>query len=445
MISDKPFKAYDIRGLYPQEVNEELAYKLGRSIVDLFGPKKVVIGNDMRVSSPSLTKELTKGFIEAGCDVVQIGLCTTPLLGFSVVSKKFDFGVMVSASHNPAKYNAFKLIMNGGLQMHIDSGISELKKHIMTNHFSSQIASGNVEKASFLEEYLEHIISCCNDLKGIRAVVDYGNGVGALTSSPAFKKLGIDLTELYPEPDGNFPNHAANPQELGNVEELQQEVKSNKAEIGIFYDGDADRSLIVDEKGDIVAPDMLLAALATEELKKHPDKVYYDLRFSKVLPEIIRELGGTPIMMKVGNPFYKEKLIKEGGIIAGEFSGHIMFKENLCLDDGLFAAVKFMNIMREQNKTVSEIIEPFKKYYGSAEINLEVEDADVTMQKVKEQFPDGKNIDLDGVYIVYEDWWFSLRKSNTEPLVRLRLEANTSDLMEEKKDQLLKIIKSEVI
>ncbi len=441
IIVGDPFKTYDIRGLCPEEVNEELAFKIGKSIKTVFSVQTVVIGYDMRASSPGIAKRLSEGLSQTGINVIEIGMVTTPVVGFTVAHYDYDFGIMISASHNPSQYNAFKLIGKKAVQLHSDTGIFKLRDYIKNNEFADSDVTGGVTRKEVIVDYVDYIMEKIGDITGLKVVIDYGNGVGAITTQKLLEKININAIEMYAEPDGNFPNHPANPHDIENLKDLQERVITEVADLGIFYDGDADRSLIVDENGEIVYPDLLLALLAERELKKHPgETVYYDLRFSKIVEKIIRDNGGTPVMMKVGNPFYKEKLVNEGGILAGEFSGHIMYKENYGIDDGLYVALNVMKIMDSEDKTISALIKPYQKYASSNEINLKVQDADETLSKVKKSFSDGKSIELDGVYVTYDDWWFSLRKSNTEPLVRLRLEADTEEKLERYKKKILSII-----
>jgi phosphomannomutase len=436
------FRAYDIRGVYPDEVNEELAYNVGRAFVTFLKCKNVAVGYDMRDSAKALFDSLVKGITDQGADVVSIGKVTTPMLNFSVAHYKNDAGIMISASHNPGKYNAFKLVKHPVIQISSDSGMKEIEKLATEGKFEDA-EKGKITEKDVLEGYNNHIISKFKGIKKLKVVADYGNGMGAMTATPVLRKLGIEVIELYPEEDPTFPNHPANPHDIENFRDLQNAVKKEKADLGIFFDGDADRSNIVDEKGEIVFPDILFALMMEHELKGHEgEKVYYDLRFSKSARKVIEDNGGVPVMMKVGNPFYKEKLAHEGGLAASEFSGHVMYAENYAIDDGLFAALKVMQILSNSRQSLSEMIKPIIKFHTTPEINIETKgrDPDEIMEKVAGHFKDGESIELDGVYIQYKDWWFSLRKSNTEPLVRLRVEADTGQLMNEKKDEIMKII-----
>jgi phosphomannomutase len=434
------FKAYDIRGVYPGEIDEEAAYLVGRSFVQFLDAKKVAVGLDMRESGKSLYKSLAKGITDQGASVVNIGMVSTPVLSFAVAQYKYDGGIMISASHNPAQYNAFKLVRYPAEQLSSETGIEAIRALVEKNKFQDA-EKGKIKKKSVLPDYVQHILAFANGIKGLKVVFDYGNGVGSLATVPLMRQLDIDTIHMFQEPDGSFPNHPANPHELENLHPLQKKVKAEKADMGVFYDGDADRSVLIDEKGDIVPPDLLLGLLAVDELKRRPgQKVYYDLRFSRSVKEAIEAAKGIPVMMRVGNPFYKSALIKDGGILAGEFSGHIMYSDNFCIDDGLFAAIKTMDLLCRKKEPLSELIKPFRKYFQSEEINLTVKEGKSVLSSLKKQYKDGTVSELDGVLVQYPDWWFSIRMSNTEPLVRLRLEADSQKLLDEKRKELMGLI-----
>lgn len=442
-INPKIFKTYDARGKYPDEINEEAAEKIGAAFA-LWAKNsaEIIVGRDARLSSPALFEALAKGIISQGRDVVDIGICTNPMLIFAVkTSKNNSCGIMISASHSPAEYNAFKLNDFNGIQMS-DVKYAEIKEMAIKGIFDNNKGAGKIIQKDILKDYEAHVIKHADpEIRKLKAVVDCGNGVGAISARPIFDKLGIKAVFLYEDLDGNFPNHSADPHNIENMKELRERVVLEKADLGIFFDGDADRGIIIDEKGEIVYADFMVALLAQEALKKYPGgKVYYDLRFSKVVKEIVEESGGVPVMMRVGNPFYKEKMLFGDGAIAGEFSGHIFTKEGMGIDDGLFAAIQVMNIMRQKNKKLSELIALFYKYFATEEINMEVKDADSALKNVAEKYCDGRSLELDGVHIEYPDWWFSLRRSNTEPVVRLRIEANSKNLMEEKRKEITELL-----
>ncbi len=440
-MDNKIFKTYDIRGVYPDELDKKTAYLVGRAYPFFLQEKSptIALAMDGRESSPELFKETKKGIIDSGGEVYDIGLATTPLLNFSVCKYNLSGGIMITASHNPPNFNGFKLIKEKGLQVY-GKEIMEIKRIINKKEYQDK--KGKSIKKEPLEDYLDHIISFGENIDNMKVVVDYGNGVGSYTGKPAFEKLNCETISLFDEIDGTFPNHLPNPHEVDNMKKLMDKVKKEKADLGVFFDGDGDRAFIIDEKGEVVYPDLLVALLAKKELKENPgEEIYFDLRFSKITSEIISKYDGIPRMMRVGNPFYKEKLIKEGGLMGAELSGHIMHKDNFSIDDGLFIAVKVIDFLSQKKKSLSQLIKPLKKYHQSPEINMEVSDKEEALEAAKKEFPDGVNYDLDGVYIEFEDWWFNLRKSNTEDLVRLRLEANTKEKLAEKKELLVSLIK----
>jgi phosphomannomutase len=438
----KIFKAYDIRGVYPTEIDEDAAYRVGQAFVRFLSAKRVAVGRDMRESGKSLFDNLAKGITDAGADVFDLGMVPTPVVSFAVARKRYDGGIIISASHNPSQYNAFKIVRYPAEQLSSETGIKEIEALCKKNKWK-EVAKGKVLKASILEEYRSHVLKFGKGIRALRVVADYGNGVGSITSRPVLDALDIEAIHMFHEPDGTFPNHPANPHDLENLKMLQERVLKEKADCGIFYDGDADRSILVDEKGQIVPADFLVGLLAEEELKHHKrEKVYYDLRFSKAVEEHIRNAGGIPVMMKVGNPFYKAALLKDGGVLAGEFSGHIMFRDNYCIDDGLFAAVKTLALMCDKSKRLSELIKPFQVYHQSEEINMTVKDGKAVMELLKKHYSKGVLLEIDGILIRFNDWWFSLRMSNTEPLVRLRIEADTAKLLTDKRREIMAHIKS---
>ncbi len=450
MIDESVFKAYDIRGIYPEQINEQTAYLVGKAFVKFLNAKNVAIGMDMRESSKRLFDELSRGITEQGANVHFLGMCTTPLLNFATAFYKFEGGIMISASHNPGQYNAFKMVKHPVLQIGSDSGMEDIKRLVLENKFHKSWRKGKIidKKSQAYADYLGHVEKFV-DFSGLKVVVDYGNGVGALTAKKIFEKTENIFISLFEEPDGRFPNHPANPHELSNFQKLQQEVKKNSADIGIFFDGDADRAIFVDEKGAIVPNDFTLCLLALEELKKFPEEnIYYDLRFSRIVKELIEKNSGKAVMERVGNPYYKKLLVERGGIIGGEFSGHVMFRENYNIDDGLFCSVKFLNLVSKAKKTsqkLSHLIKPLNKYFQTPEINITVQDnekKELILKKIKEYYSQkGFDIvELDGVSVLAEKFWFNIRKSNTEPIIRIRAEADSSKLLQKTKKELLSFV-----
>lgn len=435
------FKAYDVRGVYPGEINEELAYMIGRAFVRYLSAKTIVVGRDMRASSPSLSEKLIEGIICEGADVIDIGMCTTPMLNYTVFAYEYDGGIMVSASHSSSDMNAFKIISKEEGQLDEEKGLPEIK-NLVEKGFTECPGKGAVTEKDVLSDYLTHIMKTAEGICPLKVAVDYGNGVGAISAKPAFARLDLELTELYEEPNGKFPNHPANPHDIENFNDLISKVHEKKADLGIFFDGDADRSILVDDLGRIVPTDLLTALLVSDELKEKPgEKVYFDLRFSKTVPKLIKKARGEPVMMRVGNPFYKRILKKERGLLGAEFSGHIMFSENYCIDDGLFAALKAMKLLCKKEKKLSELIDEIREYEGSPEESYEVKNPDTLYDRVIAEFPEGKEIELDGVYLDFPDGFLSVRQSQTEKtLFRIRGEAKKREKLEERLNKVKRIL-----
>lgn len=452
------FKAYDIRGIYPDEIDEDAAYRVGRAFTRFLSAKTVVVGRDARESSPALAEKLIEGISCEGADVINIGLCTTPMLNFAVANYDYDGGIMISASHNPKEYNAFKLIKSGPLQIDEESGIKEIQ-NIAEKGFTECPGKGAVTEKDVLSDYVAHILKFAEGISELKIVVDYSNGVGSISAKPVFARLDIDVIELFSDPDGNFPNHPANPHDTENFKDLIKKVLKEEADLGIFFDGDADRAIFVDEKGQIVPTDLLVIYLCEEALKKNEEKnacpppprsrvnsaerrrVYYDLRFSKAVPGAVKKFGGTPEMLRVGNSFYKKALLEKGGVLAAEFSGHIMYAENFNIDDGLFAAIKVMQMLCEERKKLSELTRKVQKYEDSPEISLEAKTPETTLDRIVAEFPGGKLNELDGVYLDFPDGFISVRQSQTETqLFRIRIEAKTKGVLNDRLEKVKKII-----
>lgn len=441
-MSLSAFKAYDIRGKYPEEVNEDLAFLVGRAVSKYFNAKTLVIGRDMRLSSPSLSAKLIEGINFEGVDVVNIGMCTTPMLNFAVAKFGFDGGIMISASHNPGGDNAFKIINRDVIQLSEFDGLNEIKDIILNKLGDPSGVKGMASSTNVRDNYLEHITELIGDIKPLKIVVDYGNGVGSLSASQAFNMLGLHAIELNAIPDGSFPSHPANPHDLANFNQLIDSVKRNRADLGVFFDGDADRSIVVDDKGSIVPVDLLTVLLAEREVGRGlKGRVYYDLRFSKAVKKLISEFGAEPVMMRVGNPFYKKALRENGGIMGAEFSGHIMFSENFCIDDGLFAALKVIKMVGESDQKLSKMIEKVKIYEASSEESYQSSDPNLALSQIISAFPEATQNNIDGIYLDFGDGFISARQSNSEHgLIRIRVEAAKRDILKERLDKVRQII-----
>lgn len=454
-INQSIFKAYDIRGVYPQEFNEETAYIIGRSfVVWLQGKFKinkplVTVGSDARLSSPKLKKNLIKGILDQGGKVIDIGLATTPMFYFSVNKLKADGGMMVTASHNPARYNGIKLTLKQAKPVGAGSGMEEIKELVLRGEFESVLKKGRIKKKNFLRDYIKFLYSFSPKNFGVKGkmklkvAIDSGNGMAGLVLLRLFKKIkGIKVVSLYFKIDCRFPNHEANPLKKETLEDLQKLIKKSGADFGIAFDGDGDRVGFLDSKGEFVGMDLITAFLAKDYLQKHPGAIVaYDIRSSRVVREIILEYGGKPIVSRVGHSFFKKHLWEDGAEFGGELSGHYFFKEFFNADSGIFAMLKVLRIIGDEQKSFDELIKPFRRYFSSGEINFKIEDKTGAMKCFEKRFSKGEISKLDGLSVEYKDWRFNLRSSNTEPLLRLNFEADTKKLFEEKKKILMSLIK----
>jgi len=440
------FKAYDIRGLYPKEINKNVAYNIGRALVQFTGAKKIVVGIDMRTSSLEIEKGLIAGIIKQGADVIKIGLATTPMLYFAAWNLSVEAAVMVTASHNPAEWNGLKLCHQGTIPIGEGTGMEDIKDLAITGNFSKTDNVGVVTENKKLKgQYLDYMSKFFQAGKAHKKiVVDFANAVGSLDKA-VFDKFPSDLemTYLYAELDGTFPHHEANPLKLDTLKDLQAEVLKQEADLGIAYDGDADRIGFVDEKGEIVRMDFITAILAGEILKKQPGElILADIRSSNSVLEFIEKAGGKVHHCRIGHSLIKAQMKKEGAIFAGELSGHYFFQENNKAEMTTLAALIIINRLNETGEKLSDLVADLKKYFQSGEINSEVVDKEKVLKQLKEKYQDGRLNELDGIRIDYSDWWFNVRPSNTEPKLRLNLEAKSQKLMEEKRDEVLAIIRA---
>lgn len=438
------FKAYDIRGTYPDEIDEETVLMLGRAFAQFLGEDKVVVGRDMRHSSPALSGAFCSGLNEQGVDAVDIGLCSTDELYFA--SGRLDLsGVMFTASHNPKEYNGMKLCRRKAAPISIDTGIAEIRDLAIKGRFVPAARRGVVVGHPMLDEYVRHVLSFIDisNVSPIKVVVDAGNGMAGLIAPPVFKQLPVELVPKCFELDGSFPHHQPSPIEAENIELLSNWVKEEKADLGMAFDGDADRCFLVDDQGEPVSGALTNALIAKRILQRSPgEKVIYNVINSWVVPETIREYGGIPIRERVGHSFIKETMAQTGAIYGGEHSGHYYFRDNFRADSGMIAGLYILEIIGLDGRPLSEILKPFKKYSGSGEINSEVSDKQGKIDELADRYSDGAIDLLDGITVEYDDWWFNVRPSNTEPLLRLNVEAKGHKLMEEKRDELLRLIRA---
>lgn len=432
------FKAYDIRGIAPAELSPELAYRIGRALVAELGVDTVAVGRDMRVTGPLLSASIIDGIRDQGADVTDLGLVSTDALYFAVGKYGFPAGVMITASHNPPEYNGFKICREGARAVSFEDGIRQIRDRAIANDLPPLAQRrGDLLSKDVIEAYAEHVRGLVDAvaIKPLKIAIDAGNGMAGKTVPVVFRSLPVEVVPLYFELDGTFPNHLANPIEPENVRDLQKAVLDHGCALGIAFDGDADRMFLIDEQGRAVGGDMVTAMVAIALLKKHPGAaVCYNLICSRSVPEVITAHGGRPVRTPVGHSLIKKIMRKEDAIFGGEHSGHFYFRDNWYADSGVIAALTVLELVSAQGKPISEVLRPLDTRFRSGEINTRVADARAVMATVEAHFArEGGTVDhLDGVTVDFPDWWFSLRASNTEPLLRLNVEADTPDLLASK-------------
>ncbi len=435
------FKAYDIRGIYPEQLNAEMAERIGRAFVVHTGAKKVVIGRDMRPHSVPLFEALAKGVMAQGADVIDIGLCSTPMSYHANGKLGADGSIMITASHNPAEWNGFKLCRKGAVPISGATGIADIEALALANQWTDAEKPGTLSTYDIAQEYAAFLRSHAKMDRKLKVVVDYANAMGS------YEIAGVeDLFEIIPmykELGGTFPNHEANPLHTSTLDALRAKVKETGADFGAGFDGDADRCGFVDDQGEIIPMDMFTALIAQDILSTDKGAtILYDLRSSRAVPECIEEHGGRPVMSRVGHAFIKAQMREENAVFAGELSGHYYFRENFVAESQGLAMIKLANLICKENQKVSTMVDPLrKKYVQSGEINSKVADVPSILKAIKEKYSDGNMFELDGISVEYSNWWFNVRASNTEPLLRLIVEADTKELMEEKRDALLALIR----
>ena len=439
------FKSYDIRGIVPEELSDDLAYRIGRAFVAELHVKSVVVGRDMRPSGEGLFAAFARGANEAGADVVDIGLVSTDALYFAV--GKFDYagGVMITASHNPANYNGMKMTRDLAQAISLDTGLSAIRERVASGVFAPMAATpGTVSKRDVLDDFAEHCLTFVDRkaIKPFKIAIDAGNGMAGLTVPYVFKHLPCEVTPLFFELDGTFPNHPASPIEPENMIDLQKAVRDHGCDIGVAFDGDADRMFIVDEKGELIGGDIVTALVAINTLKKFPgSKILYNLICSRSVPEAILASGGIPIRSQVGHSLIKKTMRDENVVFGGEHSGHFYFRDNWFADSGMIALLQCLEVFSDAGKPVSEVIAPIDKRSRSGEINSRVHDIPAKLEELKAHYKGARIDDLDGVTIQYDDWWLNVRPSNTEPLLRLNVEGDSRELMERHRDEALALIR----
>jgi phosphomannomutase len=440
------FKSYDVRGIYPTQINEMLVRDMGRAFVDVLGRKRVVVGRDMRPSGESLAAAFAEGAAEAGADVTEIGLVSTDALYFAVGKFGFDGGVMITASHNPAQYNGLKFCREEAQAISLETGLAAMRDRIVSDQAPKRsVERGKTARRDILDDFARHCLSFIDPkkVKPFKIAVDAGNGMAGETVPHVFKYLPCELVPLYFELDGTFPNHPASPIEAENMVDLQRAVREHGCDLGAAFDGDADRMFIVDEKTQLVGGDMVTAIVGVNTLGKFPgSKILYNLICSRSVPEAIERAGGIPLRSPVGHSLIKP-IMREGNVpFGGEHSGHFYFRDNWFADSGMIALMQCLELFSEAGKRVSEVIAPINNRFRSGEINSTVADIPAKLAAIEEQYKDADIDHLDGVTIGYPDWWLNVRPSNTEPLLRLNVEGDTKALMERHRDEALTLIRS---
>ena len=445
-FTESIFKAYDIRGRVPAELTPEVANAVGRALADFLPEGKVAVGRDMRPDSEQLANSIADGLMQQGRDVVDLGQITSDMMYFAVGDNSLAGGAMVTASHNPGEYNGIKLTAAGVKPIGEETGLQDIKNAIIQDSYKDSLAEGSKTSMNILHEWVEHALKFASHLKQLKVGIDAGNGMGGIVVPELQKDTQLDIHGLYLDLDGTFPNHPANPLVFENLNDLISLVKSENLDCGIAFDGDGDRAILVDENGEVVSGSVLGALLAERFLSETPGAtILYNAITSRMVAEIVEEMGGKSYRTKVGHSFIKADMRKYDAVFACEHSGHYYFKENYYADSGLIAALCALDIMSQSGKKLSELCKPLRERYSdSGEINFEVNDKDKITNAISEHFKDGKQDTLDGLTINYPDWWINLRPSNTEPLLRLNVEAEKSDVMKTKLQEATEIIKKSI-
>lgn len=445
-IDSSIFKAYDIRGIYPNQVNADIAYKIGFALASFLKPKTIAIGRDMRLSSDELAEQLIHGISDYGSDVIDLGLCSTDGLYFAVGKFEYDGGVMITASHNPKEYNGFKICKKAAIPLSGQDGLNDILKAIQKDELNGKAPEkGKVVRKDISSDYAQHCLSFIDisKIKKFKIAIDTGNGMAGMTLPPVLDQLPLEIEKLFFELDGNFPNHPASPIELENLVDLQKKIAETKADFGVAFDGDADRMFLLDCSGNQIGGDMVTALVAKSLLKKNPkETILYNIICSNAVPELVTKMGGHPIRTKVGHALIKPLMKKHNAVFGGEHSGHFYFRDNWFADSGLIAFLVCLELLSIENRPLEDLIKEIDPYVRSGEINSKVSSIPDKLEEISSAFSKGKQDREDGLTVIYDDFWFNLRPSNTEPLLRLNIEANTAEILRTKKEEILKIIRS---
>jgi phosphomannomutase len=446
MLDPKVFKAYDVRGLYPAELDEEGARAIARAYVEQFEPERIAVGRDMRTMSPSMAAAVIGGAAEAGCTVVDIGMVGTEMTYFAVDHLGLDGGIMVTASHNPKGYTGMKIVRRGAVPVGGDSGLYDVRDRALTGTVPVK-SRGSVTREDVYPAFVERVLSFVDvpSIRPLRVVIDAANGMAGAMLPPILDHLPLDTVRCFFEPDGTFPNHAPNPLLPENREFIVRKTLEEHADLGVAYDGDADRCFFVDDTGEFVPGDFVTALFAESILEKEPGgKVIYDVRASWAVPETIERAGGVPLLNRVGHAFFKERMRRDGAVFGGEVSAHYYFRDFSQSDSGTVPFLLMVELLSRREQKLSELLRPYReRYFLTGEMNTPVKDVAVKLQELKERFgQEGTVSHLDGISVDAADWHMNVRPSNTEPLLRLNLEARSQELMERKRDEVLEVIRS---
>lgn len=425
------FKAYDIRGVYPTELDEKMMAKIGNAVAQYLGADRIFVSRDMRVSGESLEKAFIEGATDAGVDCVDGGLLSTPGNYFAIANYGFRGGAAITASHNPAQYNGVKVSREQAEPVGSESGLADIQKMVESGQYKFAAKKGRVTTMDVLPDLKKHVLKFAGEIKPLNVAIDASNGMAGLTLPPVLEELPILTTRLYFDLDGRFPNHEANPLKPEALDDLREAVLTSNAYMGVIFDGDADRVAFMDEKGTAIPCDLITAVMGADFISREPGAlVVYDLRSSRAVKEAIEAAGGRAMAERVGHSFIKATLRAKNAVMGGELSGHYYFRDNFYCDSGAIALMRMLTIVSAAGKPLSEIIAPLRRYATTGEVNFRIADKDEKIRELAEAFKDGRVSRLDGITVEYPDWWFNVRKSNTEPLLRLVLEGGTPELLD---------------
>ncbi len=449
MLDPTIFKAYDVRGLYGSALDEEGAYAIGRAYVAHFEPRRIAVGRDMRVSSPAMAAALIEGAADGGADVLDLGLVGTEMVYFAVGDLGLDGGVVVTASHNPKEYTGMKIVRRGALPVGGESGLLEVRDRaleLVLKQHKPPLRRGTVREEDIWPAFVDKVLSFVDPeaMKPLRVVIDAANGMAGVMLPPVLERLPVEAVTCYFEPDGTFPNHEPNPLLPENREFIVRKTTDEGADLGVAFDGDGDRCFFVDDAGEFVPGDFVTALLARSILEREGGgKVIYDVRASRAVPETIEQAGGDPLINRVGHAYIKHRMRKEDAVFGGEVSAHYYFRDFSQADSGVVPFLLMLALISKDGRRLSEILAPFReRFFLTGEINTPVADVPLKLQELKERYADGRVTHLDGISVDYDDWHFNVRPSNTEPLLRLNLEAFSQELMERKRDEVLDLIRA---